>query len=243
MNLSSHPMSVSFGASGAVFGVYGLLLATSVWSRFNRSDITMPLKTVKSLAPAAAIFILYHMMSDGLDGASEIAGLAMGCIGGLVLTRGVGERKPTVGRIAFTSAATAAIALVMAVPMRGISDVRPELKRVVAVEGRTAGVYSAAVDRFKIGRTTAEALAKLIERTIIPELQATNARLETINGIPPEHQPLVAAAKEYLRLRDESWHLRAEALHKGSMVTLQGADKVERSSLEAFKKIKTADLK
>ena len=38
VTLSSHPMSVSFGASGAVFGVYGLLLATSMWSRFNRSD-------------------------------------------------------------------------------------------------------------------------------------------------------------------------------------------------------------
>jgi membrane associated rhomboid family serine protease len=243
VNLSNHPMAVSFGASGAVFGVYGLLLATSMWSRFDRSDVTIPLATAKSLVPAAAIFILYHTMSDGLDGAAEVAGFATGCIWGLVMTRGVGERKPTVGRIAFTLAATAAIAVVMAVPMRGISDVRPELARVVAVEGRTAKVYGAAVDRFKIGRTTAEALAKLIERTIIPELQATNARLETINGIPPEHQPLVAAAKEYLRLRDESWHLRAEALHKGSMVILQGADKVERSSLEAFTRIKTADLK
>jgi hypothetical protein len=143
-----------------------------------------------------------------------------------------------VPRIAFAVAATIAIALVTAVPMRGISDVRPELARVVDVEGRTASAYGAAVDRFKIGRLTADALAKLIERTIIPELQATHARLETINGVPPEHQPLVAAAKEYLRLRDESWHLRAEALHKGSMVTLKGADKVERSSLEAFKKIK-----
>jgi membrane associated rhomboid family serine protease len=49
VNLSSHPMSVSSGASGAVFGVYGLLLATSVWSRFNRSDISIPLKTARAL--------------------------------------------------------------------------------------------------------------------------------------------------------------------------------------------------
>jgi hypothetical protein len=125
--------------------------------------------------------------------------------------------------------------------MRGISDVRPELARVVASEDRTAIAYGSAVDRFKLGRITAEALARLIERTIIPELQATHARLEAIDGVPPEHQPLVAAAREYLRLRDESWHLRAEALHKRSMAALQGADKAERASLQAFKRITPAD--
>ena len=243
VSLSGHPMWVFYGASGAIFGVYGLLLASTMWSMWQRSEITMPLATAKRLLPAAAIFILYNSVTDSVDGAAEVAGLAMGCMSGLVLTRGLGEQKPPVGRIAFAVAATIAIAVVTAVPMRGIADVRPELARVVAVESRTAKAYGAAVDRFKIGRLTAEALAKMIERTIIPELQATNARLETIEGVPPEHQPAVAAAKEYLRLRDESWHLRAQALHKGSMVTLQGADRVERSSLEAFKKIKPADLK
>ena len=105
--------------------------------------------------------------------------------------------------------------------MRGISDVRPELARVVDVEGRTASAYGAAVDRFEIGRLTAEALAKLIERTIIPELQATHARLEAINGVPPEHQPLVAAAKEYCGCGTRAGTFEPKRCTKGAWLPLR----------------------
>ena len=52
---------------------------------------------------------------------------------------------------------------------------------------------------------------------------------------------LVARAEEYLRLRDESWSLRSEALHKGKMITLRQADRVERASLDALEKIRPVD--
>ena len=55
--------------------------------------------------------------------------------------------------------------------------------------------------------------------------------------IPSEQQPLVIAAGEYFRLREESWRVRAEALRKSSTARLQLADEAERVSLQALNRM------
>jgi hypothetical protein len=169
-------------------------------------------------------------------------------------------------------AVAAVVAVAAAIPLRGIADVKPEIERVVALEELTASAYKTAADRFKNGRITAEALAQLIDRTIVPQLKAADARLKELHKVPPEHQPLVADAEEYLRLRSESWRLRAyglrktnraptreagrtapasaesprlraEAQHRADMVTLGNAEGAERASLEAFQKLRPTDPK
>jgi hypothetical protein len=135
-------------------------------------------------------------------------------------------------------AVTVVVAVASAVPLRGVADVRPEISRVLAVEASTSSTYQAAVSQFKLGTVNAEALAQVIERKITPELHAMQARLKTLGRVPPEHQPLLASAEEYLKLRDESWRLRAAALHKSSMPALRKAETAERASLEAFERLK-----
>jgi hypothetical protein len=97
------------------------------------------------------------------------------------------------------------------------------------------------VAQFKLGTVSAEGLAQVIESKIAPELQAMQSRLKTLGRVPPEHQPLLAGAEEYLRLRDESWRLRAAALHKSSMPALRKADTAERASLEALERLKPVE--
>jgi hypothetical protein len=140
-----------------------------------------------------------------------------------------------------TMAVTIAVAVASAVPLRGVADVRPEITRVIAMEETTVGTHQTAVKQFKLGAVNAEALAQVIERKITPELQAVQARLKTLGRVPPEHQPLLASAEEYLRLRDESWRLRAAALHKSSMPALRKAETAERASLQAFERLRPAE--
>jgi hypothetical protein len=102
-------------------------------------------------------------------------------------------------------AGTAAAAVAFAIPLRGLTDIRPEIVRLVAAEDRTTAAYNNAVERLKKGRLTAEALAEMIGRTIVPQLEAAEAHLNTIGHVPSIHQPLLADAREYLRLRTESW--------------------------------------
>ena len=138
-------------------------------------------------------------------------------------------------------AATVVVAIMSAVPLRGMADVRPEIARVLEVEQRTAATYQAAVTQFKLGTVSPDGLAQVIERKVMPELQAMQTRLKALGRIPAEHQPLLAGAEEYLRLRDESWRLRAAALHKSSMPALRKAETAERASLEALDRLKPAE--
>ena len=240
-SLSAAPMIVTSGASGAVFGLYGLLLASAIWSIFQRSEMTMTLAAAKRLAPGTAIFMLYNLATDGFSHGVALNGLVMGFVCGLPLSYRVSERKPPGMWVGGAIAATALVAVVSAVPLRGFTDVKPEIERILAFEDRIATVYQAEVKRFTTGVSTAEALAQLIDRSIIPELQSLRARLKSLARVPSEHQPLVTNAEEYLRLRDESWRLRAQGLQTHSLPLLQRADRTERASLNVLERIKPPD--
>jgi membrane associated rhomboid family serine protease len=236
-----HPVTANAGASAAIFGLYGLLLASGIWSIRHRSMLTTPLPTLKRLAPAAAVFILFHLATGGSGRALDLVGLLTGLVYGVVIAKGIGDRKPRAGLVAVAALGSVAVAVVCAAPLRGMAFVKPEIDLVIASEDRTVSAYSTEVERFKDGRINAEKLAQVIDRTIAPEVRATRARLQALQHVPHEQRPLVAAADEYLRLRDESWRLRSEALHKSNMPTLRKADKAERASLEAFQRLKGID--
>jgi len=238
--ISSSPVTISSGASGAVAGIYGLLVAATMWGLVRKSPLTPPMRTLASLAPCAILFTLVNGISGALPIEAEIAGFMTGVLGGLVMTCGVADRKPPLQRVALAAAATLTLAVAAAVPLRGITDATSELARIVEVETRISDTYQRAVGQFRLGTMSASQLAKMIERSIMPELQAARTRLLSLSGVPAEQQGLVASAEEYLRLRDESWRLRFEALSQSSMGQLRTAEHKERASLEVLDRIRPA---
>ena len=223
ISLSESPGDMSVGPSASVLAMYGLLLVTSIWNMIRRSSLTIPLDVTKRLAPVAAVFVLYKLTTTGLLNGPELAALACGLVGGIVVMRDVNERTPQIRRLATAMATVVAVVtlyalLVVQRPLNETFDVRPEIDRVIAVEFRTARLYDKEVDHFRRGRITAAALADAIEKTIVPELHAVAGRLRALQNVPPEHQQLIARAETFLKLRDESWQLRAVALHKSDML-------------------------
>ena len=105
------------------------------------------------------------------------------------------------------------------------------------METRAASEYKEAVEGFTKGRVSAKTLSDLIQRSILPEMKAAQQRVDALEKVPESQQSLVASARVYLRLRDESWRLRAEALRKSSMTMLRQADGVEHASLIALQQI------
>jgi rhomboid protease GluP len=265
--LSASPVSVSFGASGGIFGLYGLLFVWGALSILKRSSVTIPVIVFKRLVPATLLFVVCSLAAGPFSVSTEFGSLVIGIVAGCVFLVGSIDGTPSWLRIGVIGAGATAMALAVAIPLRGLVDVRPEIARVVAVESRTADAYKAVLDRFKKGKVGTEALVQTIDRAIMPELVAADARLKTYNRVPPEHQPLVTSAQEYLRLREESWRLRAEglrnimastkprpsrkapivdenpqvraeALHRTNVATLGKAEATERASLEALERIR-----
>jgi len=234
VSLATFPVAVSAGASGAIAGLYGLLVMTAGWAMLPRSPVTIPLRVFRSLAPVTAIFALYNLVSGALPTGAELGGALTGAICGAGLARGIGTARPPLRRVVTASASAVLVALACAIPLRGLADVRPELDRLVALEETLDAAYERAVGQFRIGAMSARQLAEVIERTIVPELQAAQARLREFDKVPREQQDLLARAEEYVRLRDESFRMRAEALEASDMTALRAAEQRERASLEAL---------
>ena len=203
--LSVSPVSVTVGAAGSIFGVYGLLLATCAWGWVRRSPLTIPFAVLKQLAPGAVVFFVYSIAANGFMTQPMMWGLIVGLAGGGILGFGIDSHKPPVRRLCTSMA-------------------------------RVAAAYDAEVAQFRKGHQTAEALANTAE-AIAADIRATRATLAAITNVPPEQQPIVTDAMEFLRLREESWRLRVDGLRKGKLQTLQQADRVESSAKTLFAKV------
>jgi membrane associated rhomboid family serine protease len=286
VHLSSHPVDVAAGSTGALFGLYGLLVATigcqqllhrrvvaeaepavvedtefTVVEEAKPRDVRMPLIVMNRLAIVAALFIAYVLASGRATGA-EPAALGVGLVFGLAVALRVGK-APEIYRVAIAAGAIAAFATAYALPLREIADVKPEIARLITTEDQDAKKYQTELDAYKKGRTTADQLAQLVERTFMPELHAADARLRALKNVPEEHQPLVADAREYIRLRYDSWRLRAIAFRtnlvprrdakdpqdaswrlqtekkfRSNMAAIGNAESAERTALAAFDRLR-----
>ena len=221
--VAAYPVDVSLGASASICGLIGLLLAASIWLHRDRSEVRPPAIVIKRLGAAIALFLVWNLFDGEMPFRAEISGFIVGLVAGLVLTARVHRAHPPLRRIAGAAALAGILAVAYAVPVRGIADVRPQVAGLVALEQRTSGAYDGAVERFRKGRMSGEALAQVIASAIVPELQAADARLKSVRGVPSIHEPLVAEARDYLRLRTESWQLRAEGLRTIARVPAQDA--------------------
>ena len=239
-SLAGQPAAIHLGASGAVFGIYGLFIAAYTWGLIRRSELTIPPAVLRYIGPGAAAFLLYTFITEGIITPAMVAGLAVGLTCGFVLTSGISGNKPPVRRLMATISATAGIVVLLAVPLRGVVDVANEIAYVVSVEDRTARDYNADVTRFKRGRVSSDQLIADIEN-IAPELSAVSVRLNSLGNVPPEQQWLVDRAKEYVSLRQESWRLRAQALRNSDMRALQKADGMEHTSIAILDQIRPAE--
>lgn len=286
VNIWQEPVAVTVSASGAIFGVYGLLIAAIVWTFFRRQVLTrsalgtpdgqggaldlwpsalryqagpvdmpcddgaappddetiradqnllLPMPIVTRLAVPAAVLLLYSLGGAGLVFTAKLTALGVGLAAGLFLTREVREQKPTTRQIAIAFATACIVAIAAAVPVRAIADVKPEMERIAKLETRVAGTYGDAYDKFKKGKITGQALVQVIERTILPDLQSADRRLKALQRVPPEHQPLVADATQYVQLRTESWRLRADGLRKLGTIPQRDAKQTGPSSDAAWR--------
>jgi membrane associated rhomboid family serine protease len=237
LSLSDSHGVVSLGASSAIVGVQGLTLALLTWGVLRRSAPVVPLVVLKHLAPAAVVFLAYSLATDAVDGAAGFAAVVTGFLCGLAIAGNIDRGRASMPRIAAATAVTLVIAAAATTPLSGIVDATPEFERLATIEARMATTFRAAADEFSKGRITAEALAEVIERSIIPEMQAARARIETLDNVLPEQQARLNASKEYLRLRNESWRVRSEAFRQSSMSMLREADTIERASLDILRRI------
>ena len=85
-SISIHPNSVSAGASGAIFGLYGAVFGFLLINRRTLDPVA-----TKSIAKSAGIFVLYNVVYGSISGTTDLSahfgGLVAGFLAGMVLAR------------------------------------------------------------------------------------------------------------------------------------------------------------
>jgi membrane associated rhomboid family serine protease len=119
-SVAVHPLLVSAGASGAIFGIFGALVGFLV-----AQHQSIPTALLKPLRASATSFIAYNivfgLMSARVDNAAHLGGLATGLVCGLLLHRRlpiIPGRRGVVRRIL----ATAGLSIGLVLAVRTIAD-------------------------------------------------------------------------------------------------------------------------
>jgi rhomboid protease GluP len=112
----------SAGASGAIFGVLGALLAYMLDKR-NEVPISVMKKHRNATLAFIAYSLFYGLSHKGVDNAAHIGGLVAGVILGFAMARPLDPaRRQGVARIAIPIAIAAVALVLLTLPLRGVGE-------------------------------------------------------------------------------------------------------------------------
>lgn len=107
MSIGVHGFSVGVGASGAIFGMYGVFLSMLTTSHIQK---TLRKTMLRSILFFVVLNLLYGLQGN-TDNAAHIGGLLSGIIVGYVYYPGINSRASINGQLATTALLTAAVIL------------------------------------------------------------------------------------------------------------------------------------
>ena len=213
-----NPWSLSVGASGALFGVFGALAGYAL--RMRRQVPEVFLKGVtRDVAFVLIVNLVYTFTAKGIDVGAHLGGLVVGFLAALWLSmppepaarRQRGLRA--IGVLVLAAVGTAAAVMVMP------SSARSTLSTLEAVdkeEARALEAYNGAVRKVQGGTLTETAFADVIDKDVIPGWRAMRERLRGIadKELPERLLVRTAALRRYVAMREEAWVALATALRK-----------------------------
>src|SRR5690606_2943941 len=205
------PASVSVGASGALFGVFGAFLGFTI-----RRRGMLPPEFVSSVRRNALILIGINLVIGfaipGIDVAAHVGGLVAGLGIGYAIARlaeqPVSSRQQAkavrVRAIGMTTLATAAILLAGALALPRWQNPMPVLER---IEAR----HDAIVDRYNATQEV-EARIELLEREVIPMMREAEAELAALERLPKQMREHVDARERYFGLQVRAFERELDGL-------------------------------
>jgi rhomboid protease GluP len=244
-SLVANPFIVSAGASGAVFGVYGALLATIM-----KQHGSIPTATLQRLKNSTFAFVVYNLIFgftvEGIDMAAHIGGLIGGFLCGLILTQPLTaamlKRRPF-RNLAAGFGGAIMIAMGLLLLPEGLVDPTEIFQHGAKVEEKALNLYKATLERVDRQQLSEAELATIVERDILPDWRKVTAQVSTIRGVPRSKRPLVDKFKLYMQTRQESWELLVQAIREGDQAKAAQSQKQWRAADDLARQVATESKK
>ena len=206
-SLAWRPFTVSAGASGAIFGVYGGLLGFLILHRQ-----IVPGEVLRPLMKSALIFLgynlIYGLAKSEVDVAAHLGGLATGFCVGCALAPALVAPAEDSGKRSLTVALAGA--LILAFCAKGIpvaDDLTGELNKFGETETRLLDLYNTSIRKWQASQLNSEQFAAVLEKRVLPEWNAERAALGRLNRLPDRQRQVAAVLSQYMSARADSWSL------------------------------------
>jgi rhomboid protease GluP len=193
-SISWRPDINSAGASGAIFGILGALLAAQV-----RTGKTFPSSVVRPLRNSTLVFVCYALLNGfatkGVDDAAHLGGLAAGFLIGLTMARPItGERSYTRSDLRYVFRMLPVAALFLAgglwCAQRASASLTGEglywhtIHWLIVGERAANSGYNAALTAARADKGNHLALAEVLKSNVLPFWREASARTSAIHLAP-----------------------------------------------------------
>lgn len=225
VSLTWNPQGISAGASGAVFGVAGILLGFVLLRRD-----TIPAQVRNQLLLSMAKFLLLNSVIGfsvaRVDMAAHTGGFLAGVICGLILSQPISltmrvRRKFRNLSLLITAAALVPIGI-MALPPAP-TDIESELQRLGSVERDVCELVNTIQQQASDGAINEQEYAKQLREQVLPTWSDYRNDVEGLSKLDGANQEYFSQILGYIELRGQSWQLLAEGLQE------QDRNKLKRS--------------
>lgn len=209
---------VSVGASGAVFGVYGALLAYLLLQRGS-----IPAEVLRQLRVSTTLFVGYSMViglgQGNIDNAAHLGGLAGGVIVGAAAARPL-DRRWSTGWLARSAAGCLLVALLgtalLLMTPQPRADSTQALNLALVDVARTDDEVDRRLAELRLrierGEIDAERARAVLARDITPLWDSNLKRLSELRGPRPQLEELRLSLFDYARQRRAAAHDMVQAL-------------------------------
>jgi rhomboid protease GluP len=240
-----NPAVNSAGASGAIFGVYGAMLAF-----FLRKHSVIPPAIISEQRWSGISFIGFNLMNGfshaGIDNAAHIGGLGVGFVMGLVLARPLGlEARTRISAATFYTrggvAALAMIGLLFAAlrfsPAANSADqrFRRDLREMAESESIARKAAGEAIEQFREHQITGEEFAARLDSDVLPQwamIQKSFQRDRVADD--SELKPLWELFNDFSESRLEAFQLYASGARTGKKEDFEKAQaKIDQGDIDA----------
>jgi membrane associated rhomboid family serine protease len=223
-----HSDGVCAGASGAVFGAFGLLVAYVL--KFKGS---IPAEVSSRLLRNAGTFLginfFYGITRADIDMSAHVAGMAAGLVLGFGLALPIADWERRGRRNLGIAIAAAVLVIGGAAVMPHPVDMRAEYKAIEEMEARVLDRYNNAVK----SNLSDEEFAKVLETKVLPEWREYRARLDShsLRGSAAEWREHVS---RYMRDRQAGWELMLDGLKVHDAKKVKDGSQKIKMALEEF---------
>jgi rhomboid protease GluP len=224
-SLAWHPTTVSAGASGAIFGLYGGMLGFLL---VRRSAI--PKETVASLGKGALFFVGYNVLygagKSGIDMSAHLGGLLTGAIVGAALAQPLSEvlSEGRTRRSMIVAVCGVLLAGIYITRIPRLDDLRSEQDRYAAIESKAIDLYNASLKQWKADKLSSEGFADVLDKQVLPPWNAELNAMLKLKRLPPDQLQVAQAFTDYMKARGEGWALMAQAARKESPALMTQAN-------------------